>query len=73
LLLTLFHGFTHASRTEHIPKYRSIEKFVKLPFQRALIRLNRSPNEGAMAVSLQLLAVQNFSMRNHRWFGHIRL
>jgi hypothetical protein len=53
LLLTLLRGFTHASRTEHIPKYNSIENFIKLPFQRVLIRLNRSPNVGAMAVSLQ--------------------
>jgi hypothetical protein len=53
LLLPLLHGFTHASRTDHIPKYSSIKKFIKLPFQRLLIRLNRSPNEGAMAVSLQ--------------------
>jgi hypothetical protein len=53
LLLTLLRGFIPASRTEHIPKYSSIEKFVKLTFQWVLIRLNRSPNEGAMAVSLQ--------------------
>jgi hypothetical protein len=53
LLLTLLRGFTPAWRTEHIPKYSSIEKFVKLPFQRVLTRLNRSPNEGVMVVSLQ--------------------
>jgi hypothetical protein len=53
LLLPLFRRFTPAYRTEHIPKYSSIEKFIKLPFQRVLIRFNRSPNEGAMAVSLQ--------------------
>jgi hypothetical protein len=53
LLLPLLRGFTPVSRKEHIPKYSSIEKFIKLPFQRVLIRLNRSPKEGAMAVSLQ--------------------
>jgi hypothetical protein len=53
LLLPLLRGFTPAYRTEHIPKYSSIEKFIKLPFQQVLIRLNRSPNEGAMAVLLQ--------------------
>jgi hypothetical protein len=53
LLLTLLHGFTPAYKTEHIPKYNSIEKFIKLPFQWVLIRLNRTPNEGAMSVSLQ--------------------
>jgi hypothetical protein len=52
LLLLLLRGFTPASRTEHIQKYSSIEKFIKLSFQRVLIRLNRSPNEGVMAVSL---------------------
>jgi hypothetical protein len=52
LLLTLLHGFTPACRTEHIPKYSSLEKFIKLPSQRVLIRLNRGPNEGAMAISL---------------------
>jgi hypothetical protein len=53
LLLPLLRGFTPASRIEYIPKYSSIENFIKLPFQWVLIRLNRSPNEGAMAVSLQ--------------------
>jgi hypothetical protein len=53
LLLTLLRGFTPEYRTEHIQKYSSIENFIKLPFQRVLIRLNRSPNEGAMVVSLQ--------------------
>jgi hypothetical protein len=43
LLLTLLCGCTPASRTEHIPKYSSIEKFIKLSFQQVLIRLNRSP------------------------------
>jgi hypothetical protein len=53
LLLHLLRWFTPASRTEHIQKYSSIEKFIKLPFQWVLIRLNPSPNEGAMVVSLQ--------------------
>jgi hypothetical protein len=53
LLLTILCGFTPASWTEHIPKYNSIEKFMKLPFQRVLIHLNRRPNERVMAVSLQ--------------------
>jgi hypothetical protein len=60
LLLTLLHGFIPASRTEHIQKYSSIEKFIKLPFQRVLIRLNWSPNEGVMAVSLQHCLLSRF-------------
>ena len=63
LLLPLLRGFTPASRTEHIPKYSSIEKFIKLPFQRVLIRLDRSPNEGAMAVSLQHCLLSRISAR----------
>jgi hypothetical protein len=50
--------------TEHISKYYSIENFMKLTFQRVLIHLNRSPNEGVMAVLFPLLhAVQKISER----------
>jgi hypothetical protein len=63
LFLPLLHGFTPASRTEHIPKYSCIEKIIKLPFQRVLIRLNRSPNEGAMAVSVQHYLMSRISAR----------
>ena len=43
------------------PKYSSIEKFMKLPFQRVVIHFKRSPNEGVMPVSLLVLrAVQKF-------------
>jgi hypothetical protein len=62
LLLPLLCGFTPASRTERITKYNSIEKYIKLPFQRVLIRLNRSPNEGAMAVSLQHCLLSRISV-----------
>jgi len=62
LLLPLLHGISPVYSTEHIPKYRSIEKFTKLPFQRVVIRFKRSPNEGVMPVSLLALrAVQKFS------------
>jgi hypothetical protein len=53
-LLPLPHGFSPVYITEHIPRYDFIEKFIKLPFQRVFIHLNRSSYEGAMAVSLQL-------------------
>jgi hypothetical protein len=50
--------------TKHIPKYCSIANFIKLPFQRVLIHLNWSPNEGVMAVLFPLLhAVQKISER----------
>ena len=62
LLLPLLHGISHVYSTKHIPKYRSIENFTKLPFQRVVIRFKWSPNEGVMPVSLLALrAVQKFS------------
>jgi hypothetical protein len=64
LLLPLFREFSPVYITQHIPKYCSIENFIKLPFQRVLIHLNRSPNEGVMAVLFALLhAVQKISER----------
>ena len=62
LLLPLLRGISPVYSTEHIPKYSSIENFMKLPFQRVVIRFKRSPNEGVMPVSLLALrAVQKFS------------
>jgi hypothetical protein len=64
VLLPLFRGFSPVYITEHIQKYCSIEIFIKLPFQRVLIHLSRSPNEGAMAVLFPLLHdVQKISER----------
>jgi hypothetical protein len=64
LLLPLFRGFSPVYIIEHIQKYCSIGNFIKLPFQRVLIHLNWSPNEGAMAVLFPLLhAVQKISER----------
>jgi hypothetical protein len=64
VLLPLFHGFSPVYIIEHIQKYCSIENFIKLPFQRVLIHLNLSPNEGAIAVLFPLLhAVQKSSER----------
>ena len=45
-------GFSTVYRIEHIPKYSSIEKFMKLPFQQVAIRFKRSPNERVMTVLL---------------------
>jgi hypothetical protein len=64
LLLPIFCGFSPVYITEHIQKYCSIENFIKLPFQRVLIHLNWSPNEGVVAVLFPLLhAVQKISER----------
>ena len=62
LLMPLLRGISPVYSTEHIPKYRSIEMFMKLPFQRVVIHLKPRPNEGVMPVSLLALrAVQKFS------------
>ena len=45
-------GFSPVYRIEHIPKYSSIENFMKLPFQQVVIRFKRSPNERVMTVLL---------------------
>jgi len=61
LLLPLLRGISPVYSTEHILKYISIEKFMKLTFQQVVIRFKRSPNEGVMLVSLLALrAVQKF-------------
>ena len=48
----LLPGFSPASRIEHIPKYSSIERFMKLSFQQVVLRFKRSPNERVMTVLL---------------------
>ena len=53
LLLPLLHGISPVYSTEHIPKYSSIENFMKLSFQRVVIRFKRSPNEGVMSRKFQ--------------------
>ena len=52
LLLSLLRRISPVNSTEHIPKYRSIENFMKLPFQRVVTRFKRSPNERVMTVLL---------------------
>jgi hypothetical protein len=71
-LLYLFHGPPPLSRTEHILKYSSIEKFMKLPFQCVVIHRKRSSNKGAMSFLLQrcVLSKTDFSTCCTRWFGH---
>ena len=62
LLLPLLCGISHVYSTEHIPKCRSIEFFMKLTFQQVVIHPKLSPNEGVMPVSvLALRAVQKIS------------
>jgi hypothetical protein len=50
--------------TEYIKKYYSVKKFIKLPFQRVLIHLNRSPNVGVMAVLFPLLHAERATFGN---------
>jgi hypothetical protein len=72
VLLPLFRGFSLVYIVEHTPKYCSIENFIQLPFQRVFIHLNRSPNEGDMAVLFLLLhAVPKISER--ATFGNLAI
>jgi hypothetical protein len=74
-LLSPFHGFPLLYRTEHISKYSSIEKFIKLPFQCVVIHWKRSSNKGAMSVLLQRCVLSKTVFRTccTRWFRHNRL
>ena len=60
LLLTLLRGISPVHSTKHIPKYSSIKIFMKLPFQRVVIRFKWSPNESYDRFTLALRAVQKF-------------
>jgi hypothetical protein len=74
-LMSLFHGFPPLYRTEHILKYSSIEKFMKLAFQRVVIHRKLSSNKGAMSILLQRCVLSKTDLRTccTRWFGHNRL
>ena len=62
LLLPLLCGISPIYSTEHILKYRYIEMFMKLTFQRVVIHFKPNPNERVMPVSLLALrAVQKIS------------
>ena len=70
----LLRGFSPASRIEHIQKYSSIEKFMKLPFQQVVGHQNRSSNEGVMPISFQhcVLSRTVFWTFDVGRFGHYR-
>ena len=71
LLLPLLCGFSPTYRIEHIPKYSSIEKFMKLPFQQVVIRFKRSPNERIIPFYFSAVCcLENFRVHDLRCFGH---
>jgi hypothetical protein len=64
MLLLILRGFTAASRTEHIPKYSSIEKFIKLPFQRESFDL--------IGVRMREIRLFHFSIACCQEFQHVQ-
>jgi hypothetical protein len=72
-LLSLFHRFPLCPEQNiYQNKYSSIEKFMKLPFQRVVIHRKRSSNKGAMPILLQrcVLSKTDFRTCCTRCFSH---
>jgi hypothetical protein len=53
LFAVSFSWISPLSRIEHKSKYNSIQKFMKLSFQRVVIHRKSSSNKGAMSILLQ--------------------
>jgi hypothetical protein len=49
----IFHSFSFTSRTEHVPKHPSKLNFMKLSFQRAIVRMKRVPNKRVVPILLR--------------------
>ena len=71
LLLPLPRGFSLASRIEHIPKYSSIEKFMKLPFQQVPFALDGVQTRELWPFYFSAVCCpENFRVHDLRCFGH---
>jgi hypothetical protein len=71
----IFHSFSFTYRTEHVLKHPSKLKFMKLSFQRAIIRMKRVPNKRVVAILLRRcnLSKADFRPRSAQCFRHISL
>jgi hypothetical protein len=71
----IFHNFPFTSRTEHVLKHTSKLNFMKLSFQRAIIRMKRVPNKRVVPILLRRcnLSKADFRLRNAQYFCHISL
>jgi hypothetical protein len=71
----IFHSFSLTSRIEHVLKHPSKLKFMKLSFQRAIVRMKRVPNKRVVPILLRRcnLSKADFRLRSAQWFCHISL
>jgi hypothetical protein len=71
----IFHKFYFTSITEHILKHHSKLKFMKLSFQRDIIRMKRVPNKRVVPILLRRCNLSNadFRLRSTQCFCHISL
>jgi hypothetical protein len=67
--------FFFSSRTEHVLKHPSKFKFMKLYFQRAIVRMKRVPNKRVVSILLRRcnLSKADFRLRYAQCFCHISL
>ena len=71
----IFHRFSFTSRTEYVLKHPSKLKFMKLSFQRAIIRMKRVPKKRVVPILLWRcsLSKADFRLRSAQCFCHISL
>jgi hypothetical protein len=71
----IFHSFSLTYRTEHILKHPSKLKFIKLSFQRAIVRMKRVPNKRVVPILLRRcdMSKADFRLRSAQCFCHISL
>jgi hypothetical protein len=71
----IFHNFYFSSRTEHVLKHPSKLKFIKLFFQRAIVRMKRVLNKRVVPILLRRCNMSNadFRLCNAQCFRHISL
>ena len=71
--LPLLHGFSPASRIEHIQKYSSIEMFMKLPFQWVVIHLKGARMKELCPFQFSTTCCPENFRTHDRCFGYNRL
>jgi hypothetical protein len=71
----IFHSVSFTSRTEFVLKHPSKFKFMKLYFQRAIVRMKRVPNKRVVTILLRRcnLSKADFRPCNAQYFCHISL
>jgi hypothetical protein len=69
----IFHSFSLTSRTEHVMKHPSKLNFMKLSFQRAIIRMKRVPNKRVVPILLRRcnLSKTDFRLRGSMFLPYL--